>query len=115
MHIITNNQVGFTTSGADSRSSENASDIVKSFGIPVLRVNSSDGTTPENLLKIANFCISYHEKYGKDILIDMIGFRKNGHNEVDEPAFTQPQMYSKIRGDFDSVNLPSIYSKNLVD
>jgi 2-oxoglutarate dehydrogenase complex dehydrogenase (E1) component-like enzyme len=98
IHIITNNQVGFTTDSVDGRSFEHSSDIVKSFGIPVLRINSSDGqSTPESLIKACKFMIAYWKKFKKDILIDMIGCRKHGHNEVDEPSFTQPKMYEKIR------------------
>ena len=89
VHIITNNQLGFSTDSADGRSFEHSSDIVKSFGIPVIRVNAADGkTSPETLIKVCRFVIDYWKTYKKDILIDMIGFRKHGHNEVDEPGFT---------------------------
>ena len=98
MHIITNNQVGFSTEPQDGRSFEHSSDIVKTFGIPVIRINAADSaTTPETLIRVCRFAIAYWKKYKKDILIDMIGFRKHGHNEVDEPGFTQPNMYEKIR------------------
>jgi len=98
VHIITNNQVGFSTDPRDGRSFEHSSDIVKSFGIPVIRVNAADGaTTPETLVRVCRFVIAYWKTYKKDILIDMIGFRKHGHNEVDEPGFTQPEMYKTIR------------------
>ena len=98
VHIITNNQVGFTTNSSDGRSFDHSSDIVKSFGIPVIRINANDGeTTPESLIKVCKFMIKYWKTFKKDILIDMIGCRKHGHNEVDEPAFTQPHMYEKIR------------------
>jgi 2-oxoglutarate dehydrogenase complex dehydrogenase (E1) component-like enzyme len=89
VHIVTNNQVGFTTESDDGRSFQNSSDIVKSFGIPVIRVNAADAaTTTETVLRICKFAIKYWKTYKKDILIDMIGFRKHGHNEVDEPSFT---------------------------
>jgi probable 2-oxoglutarate dehydrogenase E1 component DHKTD1 len=98
VHIITNNQVGFTTSAEDGRSFDHSSDIVKCFGIPVVRINAMDGdTTPESLIRVCKFMIAYWKTFKKDILIDMIGCRKHGHNEVDEPAFTQPHMYEKIR------------------
>ena len=94
IHIITNNQVGFTTNSVDGRSFDHSSDIVKSFGIPVIRINANDGeTTPESLIKVCKLMVSYWKTFKKDILIDMIGCRKHGHNEVDEPGFTQPQMY----------------------
>lgn len=94
VHIITNNQVGFTTSPEDDRSFRNSADIVKPFGVPILRVNTSD---PESVIKCTKLMIKYWQKYKKDILIDMIGYRFYGHNEVDEPSFTQPIMYKKIR------------------
>jgi 2-oxoglutarate dehydrogenase complex dehydrogenase (E1) component-like enzyme len=98
VHIITNNQVGFTTSNQDGRSFQNSSDIVKCFDIPVLRVNCSDPlTTIDNLIRASKFIIKYWKTYKKDILIDMVGYRKHGHNEVDEPSFTQPEMYNAIR------------------
>lgn len=91
IHIITNNQVGFTTNSVDGRSFEHSSDIVKSFGIPVLRINAADGaSTPETLIRVCRFMVAYWKKFKRDILIDMIGCRKHGHNEVDEPSFTQP-------------------------
>ena len=89
IHIITNNQVGFTTNSIDGRSFDHSSDIVKSFGIPVIRINAADGgTTPESLIKVCKLMVSYWKTFKKDILIDMIGCRKHGHNEVDEPSFT---------------------------
>jgi len=91
VHIITNNQLGFTTKNEDGRSFEHSSDIVKSFGIPVIRINAADArTTVDSLIKICRFVINYWRTYKKDILIDMIGWRKHGHNEVDEPSFTNP-------------------------
>lgn len=112
VHIITNNQVGFTTDSADGRSFEHSSDIVKSFGIPVVRINATDGgSTPEDLIRVSKFMIAYWKTFKQDILIDMIGCRKHGHNEVDEPAYTQPQMYAKIRA-MDS--LANQYAERLV-
>lgn len=89
VHIITNNQLGFTTNSEDGRSFDHSSDIVKSFGIPVVRINAADpATTPEDVIRVCRFMIKYWKTFGKDILVDMIGWRKHGHNEVDEPAFT---------------------------
>jgi len=91
VHIITNNQVGFTTEKWDGRSFPYNSDIVKGFGIPVIRINASDpATTPETLIRVCRFVVKYWKTFKKDILIDMVGYRHYGHNEVDEPAFTQP-------------------------
>lgn len=86
--------MGFTTSPEDDRSFKNSADIVKPFGVPILRVNTSD---IEAVIKCCKFMVRYWLKYKKDILVDMIGFRFYGHNEVDEPSFTQPLMYQKIR------------------
>ena len=112
IHIITNNQVGFTTQQPDGRSFKHSSDVVKSFGIPVIRINASDAaTTTETILRVCKFAIKYWKTYKKDILIDMIGYRKHGHNEVDEPSFTQPHMYQKIRSL--PASLPSQYGQEL--
>ena len=94
MHIITNNQVGFTTEPTNYRSFQHSSDLVKPFEVPILRVNSSD---PVAVIKACRFAVEYWSKYGKDVMLDMIGYRYYGHNEVDEPSFTQPVMYKKIR------------------
>jgi 2-oxoglutarate dehydrogenase complex dehydrogenase (E1) component-like enzyme len=85
IHFITNNNVGFTTSGKDSRSSRYASGISNAFEIPVLHVNTFD---VDSLIKTCKFAVRYWQTYRKDIMLDMIGFRKYGHNEVDEPSFT---------------------------
>jgi 2-oxoglutarate dehydrogenase complex dehydrogenase (E1) component-like enzyme len=98
IHIITNNQIGFTTLEEDGRSTPYSSDIVKGFSIPVIRLNAADAaTTAESVLRVAKFMVKYWKTFRKDILVDMIGFRKHGHNEVDEPAFTQPAMYQNIK------------------
>ena len=94
IHIITNNQVGFTTEPTNYRSFQNSSDLVKPFEVPILRVNSSD---TEAVIRACRFAVEYWSKYGKDVMLDMIGYRYYGHNEVDEPSFTQPVMYNKIR------------------
>ena len=86
--------MGFTTNPEDDRSFEHSADIVKPFGVPILRVNTGD---PEAVIRVCKLMVAYWHKYKKDILVDMIGFRFYGHNEVDEPSFTQPLMYQKIR------------------
>lgn len=114
IHIITNNQLGFTTNAEDGRSFDHSADIVKSFGVPIIRINAADARcTPESLIKICRFMIDYWRTFKKDILIDMIGFRKYGHNEVDEPGFTQPHMYKKIRGM--TTTLAQDYAARLVE
>lgn len=101
--------MGFTTNPEDDRSFKYSSDIVKPFGVPILRVNTSD---PEGVIKASRFLVSYWEEFEKDALIDMIGYRFFGHNEVDEPSFTQPLMYQKIRA---LETPPQRYAKILIE
>ncbi|HEX8731374.1 MAG TPA: 2-oxoglutarate dehydrogenase E1 component, partial [Ktedonobacterales bacterium] len=93
IHIIANNQIGFTTSSEQGRSTLYASDLAKGFEIPVIHVNADD---PEACLSAANLAHAYRERYHKDFLIDLVGYRRWGHNEGDEPAFTQPLLYTAI-------------------
>ena len=93
IHIIVNNQVGFTTDPRDSRSTLYASDLAKGFEIPVIHVNADD---PESCLMVCRMAMAYRQKFGKDFLIDLVGYRRWGHNEGDEPLFTQPKLYEKI-------------------
>jgi 2-oxoglutarate dehydrogenase E1 component len=94
IHIIANNQVGFTTNEAESRSTLYASDLAKGFKIPILHVNADD---PEACLEAARTAFAYRHRFQSDFLIDLVGYRRFGHNEGDEPSFTQPAMYQKIR------------------
>jgi 2-oxoglutarate dehydrogenase E1 component len=94
IHIIANNQVGFTTLPEDSRSTNFASDLAKGFGIPVIHANADD---PRSCLTAVRIAHAYRDQFHKDILVDLIGYRRWGHNEGDEPAFTQPRMYEIIR------------------
>jgi 2-oxoglutarate decarboxylase len=94
VHIITNNQVGFTTDMVDSRSTRHASDLAKGFDIPIIHVNADDA---EACLAAVRLAMAYREKFHEDVLIDLVGYRRHGHNEGDEPAYTQPQMYERIR------------------
>jgi len=93
IHIIVNNQIGYTTDWTDSRSTHYASDLAKGFEIPVLHVNADD---TEACIVAARFAMAYRREFGKDFLIDLVGYRRWGHNEGDEPAFTQPLMYKTI-------------------
>lgn len=93
IHIISNNQVGFTTLPSDSRSTRYAGDLAKGFEIPVVHVNADD---PESCLAAVRMAIEYRDTFGKDFLIDLVGYRRWGHNEGDEPSFTQPEMYKII-------------------
>ncbi len=94
IHIITNNQIGFTTLSSDSRSTLYASDLAKGFEIPVVHVNADDA---EACIAVARMAFAYREKFGKDFLIDLVGYRRWGHNEGEEPTYTQPRMYEGIR------------------
>lgn len=93
IHIIANNQIGFTTDPRESRSTLFASDLAKGFRIPILHVNADD---PEACIMAARLAFAYRQRFQRDFLIDLIGYRRLGHNEGDEPAFTQPRMYQKI-------------------
>jgi 2-oxoglutarate dehydrogenase E1 component len=93
IHIIANNQVGFTTPMWAARSTLYASDLAKGFKFPVVHVNADD---PYACIEVARLAIAYRQKFHKDFLIDLIGYRRYGHNEGDEPRFTQPKMYQKV-------------------
>src|SRR6266516_7175345 len=90
IHIIVNNQLGFTTEPQDYRSTYFASDLAKGFEVPIIHVNADD---PDACLTAVRIAHAYRDKFHKDILVDLVGYRRWGHNEGDEPAFTQPQMY----------------------
>lgn len=95
IHIITNNQVGFTTSNPyDARSTLYCSDLGKMLQIPIFHVNAED---PEGLEAVMQIALAYRNKFHKDVIIDLIGYRRHGHNEADEPRATQPMMYQIIR------------------
>jgi len=93
LHIITNNQVGFTTEPSDARSTDFASDLAKGFDIPIIHVNADD---PEACIASVRLCMMYREKFHSDCVINLVGYRRFGHNEGDEPRYTQPQMYKRI-------------------
>lgn len=93
LHIIVNNQLGYTTEPQEGRSTFYASDPARGFEIPVIHVNADD---PEACLTAARLAFAYRQRFHKDILIDLIGYRRWGHNEGDEPTFTQPVMYRRI-------------------
>ena len=94
IHIIVNNQIGFTTSPRFARSSPYPSDLGKIVDAPILHCNGDD---PEAVVHCAKIAIEFRQKFSKDVVIDMICYRRFGHNEGDEPSFTQPLMYKKIR------------------
>jgi multifunctional 2-oxoglutarate metabolism enzyme len=108
LHIIANNQIGFTTDPQDSRSTRYASDLAKGFDIPIIHVNGDDVEACISAIRLA---VAFRNKFKRDILVDLIGYRRHGHNETDEPAYTQPVMSQTIK------NHPrpyEVYAKRLV-
>ncbi|KAJ2491556.1 hypothetical protein IWW37_002228 [Coemansia sp. RSA 2050] len=93
VHVVNNNQIGYTTPASHTRMTRYASDIAKFADIPIIHVN---GEHPEELARAAHLAVAYRQKFRKDIVIDVWTFRKRGHNEMDEPTFTQPAMYDAI-------------------
>lgn len=94
IHIIVNNQIGFTTSPEKARSGPYCTDIVKMINAPVFHVNAED---MESVAKTFAIAAEYRQTFGKDVVIDLIGYRKMGHNELDNPFFTQPMMYAIVK------------------
>jgi multifunctional 2-oxoglutarate metabolism enzyme len=95
LHIIQNNQVGFTTDPDDSRSTRWASDLAKGFDVPIIHVNADDVEACVSAVRLA---FAFRQEFGHDVVIDLIGYRRFGHNEADEPAYTQPEMATIIKG-----------------
>jgi len=94
LHIVLNNQIGFTTLPADSRSTRYATDIARMLMVPIFHVYGED---PEAVAFTAELALQYRQQFGRDVVVELICYRRHGHNEGDEPAFTQPQMYGQIR------------------
>jgi 2-oxoglutarate decarboxylase len=94
VHLMMNNQIGFTTDPDDARSTRWASDLAKGFDVPIIHVNADDVPACMSAVRLA---FAFRQEFGHDVLIDLIGYRRFGHNESDEPAYTQPEMYAKIK------------------
>ena len=109
MHLVVNNQIGFTTIPKDARSTRYCTDIARMLRVPVFHVNGED---PEAVIQVTRLAIEYRERYKQDVVIDMYCYRKYGHNEGDEPRFTQPVMYSKIDR---KPTVREVYVQRLVD
>jgi 2-oxoglutarate dehydrogenase E1 component len=93
LHLIGNNQVGFTTDPEDGRSTRYSSDLAKGFDIPIIHVNADD---PEAAISSIRLAMAYRERFGHDVVVDLVGYRRHGHNEQDEPAYTQPLLAAAI-------------------
>lgn len=109
IHFVINNQVGFTTDFDDARSSIYCTDVAKLIDAPVLHVNGDD---PEAVVFCVQFATEYRQKFGEDIFVDMVCYRRHGHNESDEPKFTQPSLYNLISK---HPNPREVYNKKLIE
>jgi 2-oxoglutarate dehydrogenase E1 component len=108
MHIVINNQIGFTTLPLDSRSTDYATDIARMVQAPIFHVN---GDEPEAALKVLRLAFAYRQQFGRDVVIDLICYRRHGHNEGDDPAYTQPVMYRKIK---EQPSAAVLYAQHLI-
>jgi 2-oxoglutarate dehydrogenase E1 component len=108
LHVVINNQIGFTTSPEDARSSTYCTDVAKMVHAPVFHVNGDD---PEAADHVAVVAFEYRQKWKRDVVIDLVGYRRWGHNETDEPSYTQPLMYAKIKG---HTSVAELYGEQLV-
>ncbi|HSD23366.1 MAG TPA: multifunctional oxoglutarate decarboxylase/oxoglutarate dehydrogenase thiamine pyrophosphate-binding subunit/dihydrolipoyllysine-residue succinyltransferase subunit [Solirubrobacterales bacterium] len=108
VHIIQNNQIGFTTDPEEGRSTPYAADMAKGFNVPIIHVNADD---PEACVAAVRLAMAYRERWGRDVVIDLIGYRRFGHNETDEPAYTQPLMAQKIK---EHPPVSQLYAEELV-
>jgi 2-oxoglutarate dehydrogenase E1 component len=109
LHLIANNQVGFTTDPADGRSTRYSSDLAKGFDTPIIHVNADD---PEAAISAIRLALAFRRRFGSDVVVDLVGYRRYGHNEGDEPSFTQPLMAERI------ANHPSVrtlYAERLAE
>src|SRR3954469_11892546 len=109
LHLIANNQVGFTTDPSDGRSTRYSSDLAKGFDIPIIHVNADD---PECALSAIRLALAYRHRFGQDVVVDLVGYRRHGHNEQDEAAYTQPLLAAAIA---EHATVRERYAKSLVE
>jgi 2-oxoglutarate dehydrogenase E1 component len=109
VHLIANNQLGFTVEPRDGRSTDYASDLAKGFDVPIIHVNADD---PDACLSAVHLAHAYRERFHGDVVIDVVGYRRYGHNEGDEPAYTQPLMYARIA---DHPTVRQVYVRRLAE
>ncbi len=109
LHIIANNQIGFTTNPGDARSTDFASDLAKGFDVPIVHVNADD---PHACLTAVRLAMMYRQKFHGDVVINLVGYRRHGHNECDEPRYTQPLMYRRVD---DHPTVRELYATAAVD
>jgi 2-oxoglutarate dehydrogenase E1 component len=109
IHFVVNNQIGFTTNPHDSYSGRYCTDIAKMVGAPIFHVNGDD---PEACVHVVQMAVAYRQRFHNDVVIDMWGYRKHGHNESDEPSYTQPTMYDRVRN---MKNVTETYAETLVE
>src|ERR671920_897824 len=108
VHVVINNQVGFTTSPAAARSSLYSTDVARMIGAPVFHVNGDD---PEACVRVARLAVEYRQAFKKDVVIDMVCYRRRGHNEGDDPSMTQPLMYALIEN---KRSVRKLYTESLI-
>ncbi len=108
IHIVVNNQIGFTTASREARSTYFATDFAKALQVPIFHINGDD---PEAVVTAVDIALEWRQKFATDVIVDIVGYRRRGHNESDEPSFTHPHMYSLIKS---HPSVTTLYGKQLI-